>query len=223
MRHITLLQTTSARWDKREGGRRNHVGRCHGNEEDLLRRLFQTRDDDDDEDAANDANDAHDYSCDTAMILSRAKPAAGAGAAAAAGGKEDKAKAVRSWAMTCTHAHPLSDSLGMADFRQVPKLDDFLAARNYTGCITLLEFQRNAGKADEVGWRCCFSQLAGLLTHTLDASVCAAHRHVDRLLPLSHGELRQGHGGASHTLSIASCGSLGIHAGVLEDHQEEEV
>lgn len=57
------------------------------------------------------------------MILSRLKPAAGPNAADQAAKEKDK--------------------------KLVPKLEDFLQARDYTGAITLLEFERNSGKGGE--------------------------------------------------------------------------
>lgn len=56
------------------------------------------------------------------MMLSRAKPATGAGAAAQ--NKDDKKK------------------------QELPKLEDFLEKRDYTGAVTLLEFSRNSGQKD---------------------------------------------------------------------------
>ncbi|XP_061175421.1 uncharacterized protein LOC133184383 [Saccostrea echinata] len=56
-------------------------------------------------------------------MLSRAKPAIGPGSTTPA--KENKKK------------------------KQMPKVEDFLALRDYTGAITLLEFNRNSGKGNE--------------------------------------------------------------------------
>lgn len=56
------------------------------------------------------------------MMLQRAKPALGPGSGAQ---KETKKK------------------------KKLPKLEDFLQARDYTGAVTLLEFTRNAGKNSE--------------------------------------------------------------------------
>ncbi|XP_074648294.1 intraflagellar transport protein 56-like isoform X2 [Tubulanus polymorphus] len=57
------------------------------------------------------------------MMLSRTKPATQAGASTPA--KEQKKK------------------------KKLPKLEDFLLTRDYTGAITLLEFNRNSGKGNE--------------------------------------------------------------------------
>lgn len=57
------------------------------------------------------------------MILSRNKPAAGPNAANQTAKEKDK--------------------------KSVPKLEDFLQARDYTGALTLLEFERNSGKGGE--------------------------------------------------------------------------
>ena len=63
------------------------------------------------------------------MILSRAKPAI-----AAAPGSQDGTA---------------SSSTPSAVTKQLPKLEDFLSQRDYTGAMSLLEFNRNSGKGNE--------------------------------------------------------------------------
>ncbi|ROT73119.1 intraflagellar transport protein 56 [Penaeus vannamei] len=58
------------------------------------------------------------------MILSRAKPALGSNAAVQPNAAASK--------------------------KSLPKLEDFLSARDFTGAITLLEFERNSGNANEL-------------------------------------------------------------------------
>ena len=70
------------------------------------------------------------------MILSRAKPAiapmgADGGNAAAAGAAGASSSA--------------------AAKKQLPKLEDFLAARDYLGAMSLLDFNRNSGKGSPEG------------------------------------------------------------------------
>ena len=64
------------------------------------------------------------------MILSRAKPAISTGGADGGGGGVSASDAVISKAK-----------------KKIPSLKDFLGDRDYTGAISLLDFERNSGKA----------------------------------------------------------------------------
>jgi len=74
------------------------------------------------------------WSVNVNMILSRAKPAISSG-----NGSDDRSSEATGLAMAGNKANK----------KKIPSLKDFLSERDYTGAMSLLDFERNSGKADK--------------------------------------------------------------------------